>query len=61
MPAFGPYDAPAEGGHVLVRDEMGRLAAMLTAERLSLGWKRVTLVTSALHPGEGDGITTTIR
>jgi hypothetical protein len=59
LPAFGPYDAPAEGGHVLVRDEMGRLAAMLTAERLSLGWQRVTLVTSALHPGEGEGITTT--
>lgn len=59
---FGPYDVPpdgpAGGGHVLVRDEMGRLAAMLTAERLSLGWRRVTLVTSALHPGEGDGITT---
>ena len=56
--SYGPYDAPAEGGHVLVRDEMGRLAAMLTAERLSLGWKKVTLVTSALHPGEGDGLTT---
>ena len=54
----GPYDVPAAGGHVLVRDEMGRLAAMLTAERLSHGWKKVTLVTSALHPGEGEGITT---
>jgi hypothetical protein len=43
---------------VLVRDEVGRLAAMLTAERLSQGWKKVTLVTSALHPGEGEGITT---
>ena len=58
LPSFGPYDAPAEGGHVLVRDEMGRLPAMLTAERLALGWKQVTLVTSALHPGEGEGITT---
>ena len=43
---------------MLVRDEMGRLAAMLTAERLSHGWEKVTLVTSALHPGEGEGITT---
>jgi hypothetical protein len=57
-PSYGPYDVPAAGGHVLVRDEMGRLAAMLTAERLSHGWKKVTLVTSALHPGEGEGITT---
>ena len=57
-PSYGPYDIPAAGGHVLVRDEMGRLAAMLTAERLSDGWKKVTLVTSALHPGEGEGITT---
>ena len=32
---LGPYDVPSKGGHVLVRDEMGRLAAMLTAERLA--------------------------
>lgn len=56
--SYGPYDAPATGGHVLVRDEMGRLAAMLTAERLAEGWQKVTLVTSALNPGEGEGITT---
>ncbi len=54
----GPYDPVQEGGHVLVRDEMGRLAALLTAERLSLAAQRVTLVTSLLHPGEGDGLTT---
>ncbi|MBO0663971.1 NAD(P)-binding protein [Jiella sp. MQZ9-1] len=56
--SYAPYDAPLEGGHVLVRDEIGRLAAMLTAERLSTGWKKVTLVTSTLHPGQGEGITT---
>ena len=56
--SYGPYDAPAAGGHVLVRDEVGRLAAMLTAERLAEGWNKVTLVTSALAPGEGEGITT---
>jgi hypothetical protein len=43
---------------VLVLDEVGRLPAMLTAERLAQGWAQVTLVTSALHPGEGEGITT---
>ncbi len=47
-----------EGGHVLVRDEMGHLAALLTAERASLTAARVILVTSLLHPGEGDGLTT---
>ncbi|GGE01396.1 dimethylglycine catabolism protein DgcA [Aureimonas endophytica] len=57
-PTYGPYDVPEGGGHVLVRDEMGRLAAMLTAERLAATWKKVTLVTSAMHPGEGEGITT---
>jgi 2,4-dienoyl-CoA reductase-like NADH-dependent reductase (Old Yellow Enzyme family) len=57
-PEIGPYDAAAPGGHVLVRDEMGGLAALLTAERLSLTARRVTLVTSMLHPGEGDGLTT---
>jgi hypothetical protein len=41
-----------------VRDEIGRLAAMLTAERLAATWREVTLVTSAMHPGEGEGITT---
>ncbi len=54
----GPYDPVPPGGHVLVRDTMGGLAALLTAERLSLTAARVTLVTSLLHPGEGDGITT---
>ena len=54
----GPYDPIRAGGHVLVRDEMGRLAALLTAERASLSASRVTLVTSLLHPGEGDGLTT---
>jgi hypothetical protein len=58
LPSFGAYDVPERGGHVLVQDEIGRLAAMLTAERLSLTWNKVTLVTSALHPGEGEGITT---
>ncbi|KMO44622.1 hypothetical protein VQ03_02375 [Methylobacterium tarhaniae] len=57
-PVFGPYDVPASGGHVLVQDEIGRLSAMLTAERLAAGWRRVTLVTSAMHPGEGEGVTT---
>ncbi len=42
----------------LVRDEMGRLGAMLIAEQLKQRWKRVTLVTSLMFPGEGDGITT---
>ena len=42
----------------MVRDEIGRLPAMLTAERLAAGWRKVTLVTSATHPGEGEGITT---
>ena len=37
---------------------MGRLPALLTAERLSEGWDRVTLVTSSVHPGEGEGLTT---
>ena len=54
----GPYDDIPEGSHVLLRDEMGGLAALLTAERLSRRASRVTLVTSLLHPGEGDGITT---
>ncbi len=54
----GPYDPVAPGGHVLVRDEMGGLAALLTAERLSLTARAVTLVTAMLHPGEGDGLTT---
>jgi 2,4-dienoyl-CoA reductase-like NADH-dependent reductase (Old Yellow Enzyme family) len=55
---IGPYDPIPAGGHVLVRDEMGRLAALLTAERASLSASRVTLVTLLLHPGEGDGLTT---
>ena len=55
---IGPYDPIPAGGHVLVRDEMGRLAALLTAERASLTASRVTLVTSLMHPGEGDGLTT---
>ncbi len=55
---IGPYEDVASGGHVLVRDEMGGVAALLTAERLSLTARRVTLVTSMLHPGEGDGLTT---
>jgi dimethylglycine catabolism A len=55
---IGPYDPMPAGGHILVRDEMGRLAALLTAERASLSAARVTLVTSLLHPGEGDGLTT---
>jgi dimethylglycine catabolism A len=55
---IGPYDPIPAGGHVLVRDEMGHLAALLTAERASLSARRVTLVTSLLHPGEGDGLTT---
>ncbi|MEZ5798654.1 MAG: NAD(P)-binding protein [Paracoccaceae bacterium] len=58
LPRFGPYDAPASGGHVLLRDEMGRLPALLTAERLAQGWRQVTLVTSGLYPGEGEGLTT---
>lgn len=59
-PILGPYDDAAvpAGGHVLVQDEMGRLAAMLTAERLATRGHRVTLVSSAMHPGEGEGITT---
>ncbi|HEY1943026.1 MAG TPA: NAD(P)-binding protein [Roseiarcus sp.] len=59
IPEVGPYDPVAPGGHVVVRDEMGGLAALLTAERLSLTAARVTLATSMLHPGEGEGLTTT--
>ena len=55
---IGPYDPMPAHGHVLVRDEMGRLAALLTAERASLTAARVTLVTSLLYPGEGEGLTT---
>jgi dimethylglycine catabolism A len=55
---IGPYDTLPKGGDVVVRDEMGGLAALLTAERLSLTADRVTLATSMLHPGEGDGLTT---
>ena len=58
IPEVGPYDPIAPGGHVMVRDEMGGLAALLTAERLSLTARRVTLATAMLHPGEGDGLTT---
>ena len=55
---IGPYDPMPAHGHVLVRDEMGRLGALLTAERASLTAARVTLVTSLLYPGEGEGLTT---
>jgi hypothetical protein len=55
---IGPYDRFPPGAHVVVRDEMGGLAALLTAERASLTAARVTLVTSLLHPGEGEGLTT---
>lgn len=58
VPQHGPYDAVPPGGHILVRDEMGGLPGLLTAERLALTAARVTLVTSLLHPGEGEGITT---
>jgi dimethylglycine catabolism A len=58
IPEVGPYDSIPPGGHVVVRDEMGGLAALLTAERLTLTCDRVTLVTSLLHPGEGEGLTT---
>lgn len=58
VPEIGPYDGVSPSGHVVVRDEMGGLAALLTAERASLTADRVTLVTSLLHPGEGDGLTT---
>jgi 2,4-dienoyl-CoA reductase-like NADH-dependent reductase (Old Yellow Enzyme family) len=57
---LSPYDAiqlPG-GDHVLVRDEMGRLGAMLIAEQLKQRWRHVTLVTSLMFPGEGEGITT---
>jgi hypothetical protein len=37
---------------------MGHLAGLLTAERASLSASRVTLVTSLLHPGEGEGLAT---
>jgi hypothetical protein len=37
---------------------MGRLGAMLIAEQLKQRWQRVTLVTSLMFPGEGEGITT---
>jgi hypothetical protein len=58
VPEIGPYDTLPRGGHLVVRDEMGGLAALLTAERLSLTADRVTLATSMLHPGEGEGLTT---
>jgi 2,4-dienoyl-CoA reductase-like NADH-dependent reductase (Old Yellow Enzyme family) len=52
------YDVPAAGDHILVVDQMGKLPGMLTAERLSQHWRKVTLVTNLLNPGEGEGITT---
>jgi hypothetical protein len=58
VPEIGPYGTVPEGGHVLVRDEMGGLAGLLTAERLSQSADRVSLATSMLHPGEGEGLTT---
>jgi 2,4-dienoyl-CoA reductase-like NADH-dependent reductase (Old Yellow Enzyme family) len=58
VPEIGPYDMVLQGGHVLVRDEMGGLAGLLTAERLSQTADRVSLATSMLHPGEGEGLTT---
>ncbi len=45
-------------GHVVVWDEMGRIDALLVAERLAGTADRVTLVTSCLHPGEDEGIVT---
>lgn len=54
---YAALDLPG-GDHILVRDEMGRLGAMLIAEQLKQRWKHVTLVTSLMFPGEGDGITT---
>ncbi|MFO0990540.1 MAG: FAD-dependent oxidoreductase [Hyphomicrobiales bacterium] len=54
---YAALDLPG-GDHILVRDEMGRLGAMLIAEQLKQRWKRVTLVTSLMFPGEGEGITT---
>src|SRR5262249_1626741 len=54
VPQLSPYEAldlPA-GDHIVVRDEVGRLGAMLIAEQLKQRWTKVTLVTSELHPGE---------
>jgi len=57
---WSPYAAlnQAGGDHILIRDEMGRLGAMLIAEQLKQNWNRVTLATSLMFPGEGEGITT---
>lgn len=55
---YAALDHPG-GDHILVRDEMGRLGGMLIAEQLKERWRRVTLVTSMMFPGEGEGITTT--
>lgn len=46
------------GGRVAVCDSVGELDAMLVAERLAAGpAEHVTLVTSRIHVGEGEGIT----
>jgi 2,4-dienoyl-CoA reductase-like NADH-dependent reductase (Old Yellow Enzyme family) len=60
VPQMTPYEAiQAEPGHkIVVCDEVGRLGAMVIAEQLAQRWTQVILVTSALHPGEGEGITT---
>lgn len=55
---IGPYDTLPATGHIVVRDEMGRLGALLVAERAAAAGLRVTLVTALLYPGEGEGITT---
>jgi NADPH-dependent 2,4-dienoyl-CoA reductase/sulfur reductase-like enzyme len=53
--------AGVSGRHVLVVDEMGRADALLLADALAAAGpagRRVTLVTTCLHPGEDEGITT---
>jgi glycine/D-amino acid oxidase-like deaminating enzyme len=60
VPQMTPYEAiqTEPGRKIVVCDEVGRLSAMVIAEQLAQSWGQVLLVTSALHPGEGEGITT---
>jgi 2,4-dienoyl-CoA reductase-like NADH-dependent reductase (Old Yellow Enzyme family) len=60
VPQMTPYEAiqTEPGRKIVVCDEVGRLGAMVIAEQLAQRWAQVILVTSALHPGEGEGITT---
>ncbi|MDA3625198.1 FAD-dependent oxidoreductase [Saccharopolyspora sp. WRP15-2] len=57
LDAFAALDG-ITAGTVVVHDDLGKLDAMLVAERLAESCPRVVLVTSCVHAGEGEGITT---